>query len=207
MTKALLKNLLLLLEFLIYLQSAQSSDEGDGRNHYNLDHLNLTNPINKNASNSKVLICREGFLYNSTSGNCTLILPTRFPLNTTTSSTSSTTTAVHIETLELVQTVLLIALPLITILCLFFFCDRLGRYVQKMHHQDVEISFDGEDGGHHPQSLNLYHPHHVNSLTNSSSTVSSVDLPPPYNSVTEQQQKQQPFSHVQYLQKKSTTVH
>ncbi len=205
MTKAWLKNLLLLLEFLIYLQSAQSSDdESDGRNHYKLNHHNnLANLINKNNNST----CREGFLYNGTSGNCTLILPTRFPLNTTTSSTSSTTTAVHIETLELVQTVLLIALPLITILCLFFFCDRLGRYVQKMHHQDVEISFDGEDGGHHPQSLNLYHPHHVNSLTNSSSTVSSVDLPPPYNSVTEQQQKQQPFSHVQYLQKKSTTVH
>ncbi|KAH9397275.1 hypothetical protein TYRP_003585, partial [Tyrophagus putrescentiae] len=145
-------------EFLIYLQSAQSSDdESDGRNHYKLNHLNnLANLINKNNNST----CREGFLYNGTSGNCTLILPTRFPLNTTTSSTSSTTTAVHIETLELVQTVLLIALPLITILCLFFFCDRLGRYVQKMHHQDVEISFDGEDGGHHPQSLNLYHPHH-----------------------------------------------
>ncbi len=195
MTKALLKNLLLLLEFLIYLQSAQSSDEGDGRNHYNLDHLNLTNPINKNASNSKVLICREGFLYNGTSGNCTLILPIRFPLNTTTFSTSFTTTAVHIETFELVQTVLLIALPLVAILCLFFFCDRLGRYVQKMH-QDVEISLDG----HHP-----HHHHHVNSLANSSAAAASVDLPPPYNCVTEQQKQQQPFSHVQYLQKKQST--
>lgn len=264
MHKALLKNLLLLLQFLIYLQSAASSEDED-RSDFDQNSTNsmiMTNKTNNFSiycisndrcppfsvclnnrcqclleteigrannqgqigtcpctanwhcllaiensqcnSDKGICTCSDGFQYNFTSRSCRSTSPTG-SLNIS----SSHATAIHIETFEIVQTIVLIALPFIAILCLFFFCDRLGRYVQKMQ-TDITADDDSRHCGarpvtevfvydHHQHHLSPHQNQHITNVNNVTSNSSSVaDLPPPYSNTAVLQN----CSHVQFLSTK-----
>lgn len=224
MTKALLKNLLLLLQFLIYLQSANADDSEGYHNSSSSSSLeqpdnhltgssmsqNLT-ATNCTSSDSCPLfsVCMSNrcqCLYGSQLGNSTLTgngsstcLPryshfTVSPFNGT----------VHIESGQVVQTGLLIVLPMVALICLFFFCDRLGKYVQDMQSEEVQ-AFPDTGSDQRSRSVEGDFSGAGSGVSNGESfcidipslkkNVLVVDLPPTYN-VTQQHNC---FSHVHYL--------
>lgn len=210
MTKTLLKNLLLLLQFLIYLQSAGAEKDGE-------NNLLITNNVSLtgNQNNLSIHCSSSNFCpsFSSCLNNCCQCLHGSLLINKNKSltclppptflTTSSFTTTVHIESIQIVQTVLLIIFPLTALFFLFFFCDRLGKYVQQMQEEvssSEEIHVSRSDGVFtnlsEAQNLGQQNNTNENVCINISNLKNNIaDLPPSY-SVVEQLES---FSHVQYL--------